>query len=230
MVRRCACGLGVILPLFFFQLFLFFFFFVFFFLFFFFFNLVFYSCDTMTWVTCGRNSSYSFIPNFLKLCRCFFFLSWSEDVHELVGLSPHHFIYFFSNLSTFFRSWLVSEQIPCGCNPSYSFPPIILNYAYLFYMVWWFGMILPLLFIIFSTVLTWFFLGRFSIGIDTCTLWAELLLEFSTNHFETMHICSTWSEDVRVVLGLSSYHTDLKVTTLYWQSHDVGGCLSATGF
>ena len=31
-------------------------------------------------------------------------------------------------------------------------------------------------------------------------MWAQLLLVFSTNHFETMHICSTWSEDVRVVL------------------------------
>ena len=57
------------------------------------------------------------------------------------------------------------------------------------------------------------FPGPISIGIDT--LWAQLLLEFSTNHFETMHICPTWSEDVRVVLGLSSYHTDLKVTALY---------------
>ena len=25
-------------------------------------------CDTMTWVACGHYS-YSFIPNFLKLCR-----------------------------------------------------------------------------------------------------------------------------------------------------------------
>ena len=67
-----------------------------------------------------------------------------------------------------------------------------------------------------------------SIGIDT--LWAQLLLQFSTNHFETIHICSTWSEDVHVVFGLSSYHTDLKVTTLYWHSHDVWGRLPATGF
>ena len=36
------------------------------------------------------------------------------------------------------------------------------------------------------------------------TLWAQLLLEFSTDHFETVHICSTWSADVHVVLGLSS--------------------------
>ena len=58
-----------------------------------------------------------------------------------------------------------------------------------------------------------FFPGPISIGIDT--LWAQLLLEFSTNRFETMHICSISSEDVYVVFGLSSYHTDLKVTTFY---------------
>ena len=53
---------------------------------------------------------------------------------------------------------------------------------------------------------------------------------FSTYHFETMHIYSVWSEDVRVISGLSSCHTDLKVTTLYWQSHEVGGRLPARGF
>ena len=50
-----------------------------------------------------------------------------------------------------------------------------------------------------------------STGIDT--LWVQLLLEFPTNHFGIMHICSTWSEDVRVVLRLSSYCSDLKVTS-----------------
>ena len=63
-------------------------------------------------------------------------------------------------------------------------------------------------FINFSHFFDKFFPGPISIGIDT--LWAQLLLEFSTNHFGTMHICSTWSEDVPVVLGFSSCHTDLK--------------------
>ena len=42
------------------------------------------------------------------------------------------------------------------------------------------------------------------IAIRIDTLWAQLLLEFSTDHFETMHTCSTWSVDVHVVLELSS--------------------------
>ena len=29
----------------------------------------------------------------------------------------------------------------------------------------------------------------------------QLLLDFSTDHFETMHTCSTWSEDVHMVWG-----------------------------
>ena len=76
------------------------------------------------------------------------FLSWSEDVHVVWGLSSH---YFFINF-----------------------------------------------FFIFSTKC---FLGPITIRIDT--LWAQLLLAFFTDHFETMHTCFTWSLDVRVVLGLN---------------------------
>ena len=46
------------------------------------------------------------------------------------------------------------------------------------------------------------FSGSISIRIDN--LWVQIILEFSTNHFETMHTCSTWSIDVHVVLGLWS--------------------------
>ena len=56
------------------------------------FQLSFCSCDTITRVACGRNSSYSFILNFLKLCRCLF-CSWSADVHVLLGLSSHYYFY-----------------------------------------------------------------------------------------------------------------------------------------
>ena len=52
------------------------------------------------------------------------------------------------------------------------------------------------------TSFLYFFPGSITIRIDT--LWAQLLLEFSIDHFETMHTCSTWSVDVHVVLGLSS--------------------------
>ena len=51
----------------------------------------------------------------------------------------------------------------------------------------------------FDLVFFFFSSGPITIRIDT--LWAQLLLEFSTHHFETMHICSTLSINVCVVLG-----------------------------
>ena len=50
-----------------------------------------------------------------------------------------------------------------------------------------------------------FFSGQITIRIED-TLWAQLLLEFSPDHFETMHTCSSWSVHVQVVLGLSSLY------------------------
>ena len=78
--------------------------------------------------------------------------------------------------------------------------------------VWFWGYPPIIFYQFYSTFVTYFVTGPVSSGIDT--LWAQLL-EFSTDHFEIMHICSTWSEDVRAVLGLSSCYTDLKLTTLY---------------
>ena len=52
----------------------------------------------------------------------------------------------------------------------------------------------------FSIFSTWFFLGP--VSIKTYILWAQLLLDFSTDHLETMHTCSSWSEDVHIVLSL----------------------------
>ena len=34
----------------------------------------------------------------------------------------------------------------------------------------------------------------------------QLFLDFSTDHLETMHTCSTWSEDVHVILGLFCHY------------------------
>ena len=64
-----------------------------------------------------------------------------------------------------------------------------------------FGSYRPIIFINFFPFSRQFFQGSISIRIDI--LWAQLLLDFSTDQLETMHTCSTWSEDVHVVLGLS---------------------------
>ena len=83
------------------------------------------------------------------------------------------------------------------------------NYAYFFYMVCRcacdFVVILPLFYFQFFFLLFRpIFSGLISTRIDT--LCAQLLLEFSTDHFETMHTSSTWSVDLHVVLGLSSHY------------------------
>ena len=84
--------------------------------------------------------------------------------------------------------------------------------------------ILPLFFInffyFFDVV---FFSGQITIRIDT--LWAQLLLEFSTDHFETMHTCSTWSVDVHVVLGISFHFFLSTFFTFYSTPHNSGGVL-----
>ena len=40
------------------------------------------------------------------------------------------------------------------------------------------------------------FPSTFTLGV----LWAQLILQFFTNHFETLHMFSSWYEDVHVVL------------------------------
>ena len=37
-------------------------------------------------------------------------------------------------------------------------------------------------------------------------LWAQLLLQFYTKLFEILQVFLSWSEDVHVLLGLSSHH------------------------
>ena len=46
------------------------------------------------------------------------------------------------------------------------------------------------------------FSGQITFRIDSLR---TQLLEFSTDHFETMHNCSIWSVDVHMVWGLSSH-------------------------
>ena len=54
-------------------------------------------------------------------------------------------------------------------------------------------------FVTFSTMFFFFFSGPICIRIDI--LWAQLLLDFSTDHLESIQTCFTWSEDVHVVLS-----------------------------
>ena len=130
----------------------------------------------------------------------------------LLGLSS---LYFIINFLYFFD---VFQVLICERNSSYRFLPIIFKLPILVLhglnMCMWFWDYTPIIFYhFFTTFSTLFFSSQISVRIDT--LWAQLLLGFSFDHFETMHICYTWSEDVHVGLGLSFYYTDLKLTALY---------------
>ena len=113
---------------------------------------------------------------------------------------------------SFFQVWLVLEQISCRHNSSFRlFHWSFGNYAYLFYMIWRdacaFGVILPLsLFIFFSTL--W------------CSLWAQVLLQFYTNLFQTLQVFLSWSWRYACAYGviLSSFLSFLSTfSTLFSQ-------------
>ena len=145
------------------------------------------------------------------------FLSWSDDVHVLIWLTSHLFLSTFSTFqSCLFQVWLVLEYIPCGCNSSYSFPFITFKLCRLVLhglkMCMWFWGYTPVIFFYhFFFSLFFYFPGPISTRIDT--LWAQILLEFSTNHFETTYVCSTWSEDVCCGFGVILLSYRLKLTT-----------------
>ena len=137
-----------------------------------------FSCDTMIRVACGYNFSYSFIPNFLKLCMCFIYV-WRCAYAFGVTL-PSFFFFFF--LSTFFHFFdvgfqvlLVLEWYLVGATYPTVFHPSFLNYVHLFYMIWryacGFGVILSVFLSTFSTL---FLLSFFPVPISTGTdtLWA----------------------------------------------------------
>ena len=95
----------------------------------------------LTWVSCERNSSYSFAPIVLKLCMCFL-----HCMRICLWIGHNCWISF----CHFFD--IVNLVI---------FHPDYIDRRYL--------------------------------------LWAQLLLQFCTNCFETLHVFSSWYEDVHVV-------------------------------
>ena len=78
-------------------------------------SLFFFTCNAIKvyrqWVPCGRNSSYSFLPIVLKICRCF--------QHGMKMC-----MWFWYNTLIIFSHFFC---VPCGCNSSYSFALIVLK-------------------------------------------------------------------------------------------------------
>ena len=100
-----------------------------------------------------------------------------------------------------------------GCDSGYlvsATPHTILyrffwNFVHVFAMVWRcahsLDIILELIFVTFSTLWTLSFSDlRFYESLETMgTLWAQLLIQFYTDHYETLHMFLPWSGDVHVV-------------------------------
>ena len=79
------------------------------------FSMFLFSCDTMTRVACGCNFSYSFISNFLKLCRCFFYFFYGLNMCIcLLGYLP---IIFYQLFPCCFSSLISIRMIPYGSTP-----------------------------------------------------------------------------------------------------------------
>ena len=102
----------------------------------------------LPWVPCERNSSYSFVPIFLKLCSVFLMV-WGCACS--LSLFPQCELSHFSTSNSMYRQW-----VPCECNSPYNFIPVFLNFAHVFSMVWrcacGLNIMLELTFITFSTL------------------------------------------------------------------------------
>ena len=160
------------------------------------------------WVPCERNSSYNFIPIFLKLCTCF--------LHGLkmciwFGYNPCIYFFTFSTLPTLSLSGLrfYENVVTVGTLWEQLLIQFLYwsfwNFVHVFAMVWrcayGLDIILELIFVTFSTLWTLSFSDlRFYESLETVgTLWAQLLIQFYTDLYETLHMVLPWSGDVHVV-------------------------------
>ena len=96
----------------------------------------------LPWVSCERNSSYSFVPIFLKLCMCFRhgirMCMWFGYNCEIIFCHFFHFVNLVIFLTSMNRQW-----VPCERNSSCNFIPIFLKHCICFRhglkMCVWFG-------------------------------------------------------------------------------------------
>ena len=158
----------------------------------------------LPWVSCERNSSYSFLPIFLKLCRCFLhgvrMCMWFGYNCLIIFYHFFHFV----NLVIFLPQCIDSGYL-VSATPHTILYQSFWNFAYVFSMVWrcacGLDIILALIFVTFSTLGTLSFsdLRVYENVVTVGILWAQFLIQFYTNLFETLHMFLPWSRDVHVV-------------------------------
>ena len=158
------------------------------------FSLSFFRCNMMMWVSCMCNFSYISIPLFETFQV---FLAWSPGLDIILNYC--HFFCFLSPdvsrrdlLKWVYPSVDTMRWVACGHNSAYSFIPICLKLCRCFchglkMCMRLLGLSSHFLFINFFKL---FLLSVFQVRLLLDTLWAKLL-EFSIDHFETMHTYST---------------------------------------
>ena len=108
----------------------------------------------LPWVSCERNSSYSFVLIFLKLCMCFRhgmrMCMWFGYNCEVIFCHFFHFV----NLVIFWPQWIDSGYL-VSATPHTILYRSFWNFAHVFSMVWRYAcgldIILALIFVTFST-------------------------------------------------------------------------------
>ena len=134
---------------------------------------------------CGRTSSYSFIPNFLNIRSCFYY--GLKTCMCFWGYPP---ITFYQPFPLFWRCFSLLISIRIGT----LWEQLILHFSTHHFLLVLSGLKMCVWFwgyppIIFLSIFFYFFDLVFSpnpISILIVTLWAQLLLQFSTDHFKTM--------------------------------------------
>ena len=158
----------------------------------------------LPWVSCERNSSYSFLLIFLKLCRCFLhgvrMCMWFGYNCWIIFYHFFHFV----NL-VIFRPQCIDSGYLVSATPHTILYQSFWNFAHVFSMVWrcTYGLdiIFAFIFVTFSTLRTLSFsdLRFYENVVTVSTLWAQLHLQFYNDLFETLYMFSPWSGDVHMV-------------------------------
>ena len=130
------------------------------------------------WLPCKRNSLYNFMPVFMQLCTSFFSMVWRcacglDSILQLI------FVTF--PLCYLCQFWQVRHQLHRSsiyfCRTCFSMGDLGVQVS------------------VRSSFRPFVRPSTFTLGV----LWAQLLLQFCTDRFETLHVFSSWYEDVHVV-------------------------------
>ena len=145
-----------------------------------------------------------FLLIFLKLCKCFL-----DGVRMCMWFGYNCWIIFyhffhFVNL-VIFRPQCIDSGYLVSATPHTILYQSFWNFAYVFSMVWrcayGLDIILAFIFVTFSALQTLSFSDlRFYENVVTVgTLWAQLLIQFYTDLFETLYMFLPWSGDMHMV-------------------------------